>query len=88
VKLTIPGFEAIPGFEEVVAVVLGPGMLSVQVIGEQAFTHAAGTLMMHGPIDALLQNAAIRMRRFLVLNQGDARRIVMTVHYEELDHLS
>lgn len=85
VKLTIPGFEALPGFEEVVAIVLEPGLLSVQVVGDEAFIHSAGILMLHGPIDALLQEALIRMRRFSVLNQGDRRRILMTVHYEERD---
>ncbi|KQP43941.1 hypothetical protein ASF44_28860 [Pseudorhodoferax sp. Leaf274] len=82
--MTVPRFEELDGFGEIVAILLEPGLLSVQLIGEERFLHAAGTAMMHGPIDAQLQTVPIRMRHFSVVNQGDRRRIMMTVHFEHV----
>jgi hypothetical protein len=84
VSLNVPRFSCVEGFVRLTATIGEPGAMEVHVFGSQNCVHAISTMMVHGPIDGEILGRAIRMRRFIVLNQGDRSRIVMTVRYAEL----
>lgn len=83
VTLDVPSFHCIEGFARVAAAVDGPGVMHVEVFGTVNCIREITAVLLQGQIDAELDGRPIRMRHFLVLNQGDRRRIGMTVRFDE-----
>jgi hypothetical protein len=86
VTLGVPSFHCLEGYSRVAAAVDEPGVMHVEVFGTENCIREITSVLLQGQIDADLDGRPVRMRHFLVLNQGDRRRIAMTVRYEEREH--
>ncbi len=88
VTLDVPSFQCVEGYSRVAAAVDEPGVMQVEVFGSENCIREITAVLVQGQIDAELDGRPIRMRQFLVLNQGDRRRIAMTVRFDERSQLS
>lgn len=82
VNLEVHSFHCVEGFAHIAASVYEPGVMR-EVFGTEDCVHAIKQVLLHGPVDAELNGKPIRMRHFVVLNDGNRRRIPMTVRFGE-----
>ncbi|PZP97170.1 MAG: hypothetical protein DI587_18495 [Variovorax paradoxus] len=88
VTLDVPSFQCVEGYSRVAAAVDEPGVMQVEVFGTENCIREINADLLQGQTDAELDGRPIRIRQFLVLNQGDPRRIAMTVRFDERSQFS